>query len=114
LPFLFLILSQSGQRLIAWDDRNKVIPKEGIEAFIASKASLMLGLKEDKSLCLSNFVEINSRWQHTRNLQKWSSHQERMLANIKKQERRNPLPLDWSGHTDELEDAADLSLSRVT
>lgn len=55
---------------IAWDDRNKVIPKEGIKAFIASEASLMLCLKDNKSLCLSNFVEINSRWKNTRNLQK--------------------------------------------
>jgi hypothetical protein len=48
----------------------------------------MLRLKDNKSLCLSNFVEINSHCHHTRNLQKWSSHQERMLANIKKQPNR--------------------------
>ena len=74
--------------VVAWDDRNKVIPKDRIKTFIASKASLMLCLKDSTSLCLSNFVEINSHWQHTRNLQKWSSHQERMLANIKKQPNR--------------------------
>jgi hypothetical protein len=104
------------KEVVRWDDRNKVIPKEGIEAFIAAKAPLMLRLKDGKSLCLSNFVEINSRWQRTRNLQKCCSHQERMLgANIKKQERKRPLPMDVSGHTDdELEDATDLSLSRVT
>ena len=74
--------------VVAWDNRNKVIPKDGIKTSIASKASLMLCLKDSTSLCLSNFVEINSHWQHTRNMQKWSSHQERMLANIKKQPNR--------------------------
>jgi hypothetical protein len=72
------------KEIVRWYDRNKVIPKEGIEAFIASKASLMLRFKDGKSLCLSNFVEINSRWQRTRrSLQKCCcSHQERMFANI--------------------------------
>jgi len=57
------------KEVVRWDDRNKVIPKEGIEAFIASKAPLTLRLKDSKSLCLSKFVEINSRWQRTWNLQ---------------------------------------------
>lgn len=71
------------KEVIAWDDGDKIITKRGIKTFIASKAPLMLCLKDSISLCLSNFVEIHSQRWCTWNLQKQSSRQESMLEKIK-------------------------------
>jgi hypothetical protein len=75
------------KEIVAWDGRNKVIPKGRIKTFIASKASLVLCLKHSKSLCLSNFVQIHSH-NGLKTCKKLSSNQERMLSDIIKWEGR--------------------------